>query len=51
MTANHTQDEQHRIEYLLRQSLPPIADADPARDLWPSVLRRIDRKQPPPLID
>jgi hypothetical protein len=32
-----------RIKELLRQSLPPVVpDAEPARDLWPAVLRRLD---------
>ncbi|MGB7267843.1 MAG: hypothetical protein WBC92_20160 [Terracidiphilus sp.] len=34
-------DEQ--IEQLLRQALPPLdSGAEPARDLWPAVLRRLD---------
>ena len=32
-----------RIKQLLKHALPPVKpDAEPARDLWPSVLRRID---------
>lgn len=51
MKLHNTQDEQRRIEQLLRQSLPPVEDAELARDLWPAVLRRLDRKQSPPLFD
>ncbi|MFZ1938516.1 MAG: hypothetical protein WBA18_20995 [Terracidiphilus sp.] len=37
-------DQNHdRIKELLKQALPPVApDAEPARDLWPAVLRRLD---------
>jgi len=31
------------MKQLLRQALPPVeTDAEPARDLWPAVLRRLD---------
>jgi hypothetical protein len=33
---------------LLRESLPPIGDgAEPARDLWPAMLRRMDEQSEP----
>jgi len=51
MKPANPQDEQPRIEQLLRQLLPPVGDAEPPHDLWPSVLRRLDRKQSPPLFD
>jgi len=38
------QDEK-RIEQLLKKSLPPLGDqagAGPRRDLWPAMLRRMD---------
>jgi hypothetical protein len=36
------QDE-NRMKQLLRQSLPPVdPTAEPSRDLWPAVLRRVD---------
>lgn len=36
--------EQERIRVLLRSAMPAIAaEAEPSRDLWPDVLRRIDR--------
>jgi hypothetical protein len=35
--------DENRIRQLLKQALPPIGtDAEPARDLWPSVLNRLD---------
>jgi hypothetical protein len=38
------QDE-NRIKQLLQQSLPPVDSAsEPARDLWPAVLRRLDQE-------
>ncbi|MGD0894176.1 MAG: hypothetical protein ABR923_21865 [Terracidiphilus sp.] len=39
------EQEQDRIKNLLQQTLPPItADAEPARDLWPAMLRRMNAK-------
>jgi hypothetical protein len=38
----NAQDED-RIKQLLQQALPPVdSEAEPARDLWPAVLRRLD---------
>jgi hypothetical protein len=38
-----TRQEEDRIKQLLQQSLPPVDPAaEPSRDLWPAVLRRID---------
>jgi len=47
------QDEHDRMKKLLQQALPPVAaDAEPARDLWPAVLRRLDAKPAsPPWFD
>jgi hypothetical protein len=37
-------DEQDRISKLLKQAVPPVeADPEPTRDLWPHVLKRLDR--------
>ncbi|MGO8932564.1 MAG: hypothetical protein ACLPLZ_14040 [Terracidiphilus sp.] len=37
-----------RIKQLLQQSLPPVdPDSEPARDLWPAVLRRLDEPEAP----
>jgi hypothetical protein len=36
--------ELERVKDLLKDAMPRIAnDAEPARDLWPDVLRRVDR--------
>jgi hypothetical protein len=38
-----TEHHENRIKQLLRQAVPPVApDAEPARDLWPAILRRLD---------
>ena len=38
--------EQDRLKKLLQQALPPAdQDSEPARDLWPAVLRRLDAKR------
>jgi hypothetical protein len=38
----NAQDED-RIKQLLKQTLPPVeSNAEPERDLWPAVLRRLD---------
>lgn len=35
--------DEDRIKKLLQQALPPVEhDAEPGRDLWPAVLRRLD---------
>jgi hypothetical protein len=35
--------DRDRIESLLKQALPPVAaGAEPERDLWPALLRRLD---------
>jgi hypothetical protein len=36
---NHNDDE--RVQLLLKRSLQPMVDLEPARDLWPDMLRRI----------
>jgi len=49
MTAQRAkQVEEERVKELLKQALPPVAcDAEPARDLWPDVLRRLDAEPAP----
>jgi hypothetical protein len=49
MNAN----DELRMKKLLQQSLPPVeGDSEPARDLWPAVLRRLDaRPAAPPWFD
>jgi hypothetical protein len=35
--------DENRIKQLLKQTLPPVAShAEPERDLWPAVLRKLD---------
>lgn len=38
--------EKDRMKELLQQALPPVnGDAEPPRDLWPMMLRRMDAEQ------
>jgi hypothetical protein len=38
-----TEHDQDPMKKLLQQALPPVkADAEPSRDLWPAMLRRLD---------
>jgi hypothetical protein len=37
---NESEDE--RIRQLLKSALPRIANAEPTRDLWPDMLKRIE---------
>jgi hypothetical protein len=47
MTA-HDEMNEKRINELLKQALPPVApNPEPARDLWPAVLRRLDEEPAP----
>jgi hypothetical protein len=32
------------MKQLLKQALPPLGNNEPARDLWPAMLRRIDAR-------
>jgi hypothetical protein len=34
--------DQDRIQQLLRESLPPVQPAEPDRDLWPAMLRKLE---------
>ncbi|MGA9672126.1 MAG: hypothetical protein WBQ94_23135 [Terracidiphilus sp.] len=37
------ENDQDRMKKLLRKALPPIGrEAEPERDLWPGMLRRLD---------
>jgi len=41
-----------RMKQLLRQAMPPMQNAEPGRDLWPAVLRRLDASSvAPPWFD
>jgi hypothetical protein len=33
-------NDDDRLRQLLRSALPPVATADPSRDLWPSIVQR-----------
>ena len=45
-------DGQDRLKRLLKAALPPSAgEPEPSRDLWPSVLRRLDTKRATPWYD
>jgi hypothetical protein len=38
-------DDQNRMKKLLQQALPPVeGNAEPRRDLWPAMLRRLDAR-------
>jgi len=40
--------DENQIKELLKQALSPVApNAEPARDLWPQVLRRLDEDVAP----
>jgi len=48
--------DQDRIQHLLREALPPIQPVEPARDLWPALLKRLNARpvaalQTVPLLD
>ncbi len=48
-----SEEEHDRLKKLLQTALPPVGRApEPARDLWPVLLRRLDAKQGlPPWYD
>jgi hypothetical protein len=38
-------DQEEQLKQMLREALPPLgADAEPDRDLWPAMLRRMDEQ-------
>ncbi|MGD0628790.1 MAG: hypothetical protein ABR987_05530 [Terracidiphilus sp.] len=41
---NAHDQEEDRMKELLQQSVPPLGEHEPARDLWPTMLHRLDRK-------
>jgi hypothetical protein len=42
--------DENRIKQLLQEALPPFGPAaEPSRDLWPAVLRRLDQDSREPL--
>ncbi|WP_348262768.1 hypothetical protein P8935_23630 [Telmatobacter sp. DSM 110680] len=39
------EQDEDRIKSLLREALPPVNDSvEPARDLWPAMLRRMEKQ-------
>jgi hypothetical protein len=45
-------NDQDRIATLLKKSMPPVgSEREPARDLWPAVLRRLDERPVTPWFD
>ena len=44
--------DEERMNELIRQSIAPMHASEPARDLWPNMLRRMDAKPGlPPWFD
>ncbi len=44
--------DEDRTKKLLKQALPPVADAEPGHDLWPDVQRRLNsQRATPPWFD
>jgi hypothetical protein len=39
-------DELERMKKLLKAALPPVAETEPGRDLWPVLLRQLEKKTP-----
>jgi hypothetical protein len=46
MNQDMKNDEERKLREFLRSSLPRV-DAEPRRDLWPAMLRRMDVREPP----
>jgi len=38
------QEEQGKLKHLLQRAIPPLADSTLDHDLWPEMLRRMERK-------
>lgn len=36
--------ELERLRSLLREALPPMGEREPREDLWPRMLKRLDRR-------
>jgi len=39
------QEKQDRLKRLLQKAIPPIEDSTPGRDLWPGMLRKMERER------
>ena len=45
---NRQLEDEKELRSLLKREFPPLQNAEPQRDLWPRMLRRLDA-QPEPL--
>lgn len=46
------ENDENRMKHLLKLALPPVGHAEPVRDLWPAMLRRMDEHPAaPPWLD
>lgn len=46
------ENEQDRMKKLLQQAMPRVeGEPEPGRDLWPAVLKRMDRRPAAPWFD
>jgi len=43
MTTEKKHDEFQDLREKLRSALPPMKDAEPQRDLWPQMLKRMEQ--------
>ena len=39
-----SEENNEKIRELLRKAIPPVADRELKRDLWPQMLRRLDER-------
>lgn len=45
-------NDEDGMKHLLKRSMPPVRNAEPERDLWPAMLRRMEaRPTAPPWFD
>ncbi len=43
--------DDHRLGEMLRAALPPLDEAPPPHDLWPSVVHRASAREPVSTVD
>ncbi len=41
-----TEPSDEQLQKMLRSAMPPIGGAEPKRDLWPQMLRRLEQRSP-----
>ena len=39
-----SEENNEKIRYALRRAIPPVADQELRRDLWPQMLRRLEER-------